>query len=69
LPGVVLLNQDGQMAVAAAAMLYRGILDKIVANDFDVFNKRAYLSAKEKLLMLPRIRYQLYRLQRGVQNL
>lgn len=68
-PGVTLLNPDGQMAVAAAALLYRGILGKIVANDFDVFTKRAHLSNAEKLFMLPRIRYQLHRLHRGVKDL
>lgn len=68
-PGVTLLNPDGQMAVAAAALLYRGILGKIVANDFDVFTKRAHLSTSEKLLLLPRIRYQLYRLRCGITDL
>lgn len=65
-PGIALLHHDGQMAVAAAALLYRGILGEVVANDFDVFTRRAHLSAGAKLLMLPRIRYQLSRLRRGV---
>jgi phytoene synthase len=68
-PGIALLNPDGQMAVAAAALLYRGILRKIVANDFDVFTKRAHLTAVEKLCMLPTIRYQVQRLRRGKQDL
>lgn len=68
-PGVALLNSDGQMAVAAAALLYRGILGKIVANDFDVFHSRAHLSLAEKLLMLPRIRARLHRLRVGDQEL
>jgi 15-cis-phytoene synthase len=68
-PGIVMLNPDGQMAVAAAALLYRGILHKIVANDFDVFSKRAHLSAIEKLMLLPTIRYQLQRLRRGEKDL
>jgi phytoene synthase len=68
-PGIALLNPDGQLAVAAAALLYRGILGKIVANDFDVFTKRAHLSSSEKLLMLPRIRYRLYQLRRGMKDL
>lgn len=68
-PGVALLNGDGQMAVAAAALLYRGILRKIIANDFDVFSKRAHLSAAEKLLLLARIRYQLGQLRRGAKHL
>jgi phytoene synthase len=68
-PGVALLNPDGQMAVAAAALLYRGILRKIVANDFDVFTKRAHLTALEKLCMLPTIQYQVQRLRRGEHDL
>lgn len=35
------------------ADLYRGILDKIVTNDYNVFNKRAHLDAGEKLARLP----------------
>jgi 15-cis-phytoene synthase len=68
-PGIRLLQADGQMAVAAATLLYRGILRKIVANDFDVFSRRAHLSAAEKLLMLPHVRYQLARLRRGITDL
>jgi len=64
-PGVTLLNRDGQLAVATAALLYRGILAKIVANDFDVFDRRAHLTLAEKLLMLPRIRLRLSRLRAG----
>ncbi|PLS78377.1 MAG: squalene synthase [Chloroflexi bacterium] len=64
-PGVVLLHQDGQMAVATAALLYRGILQKIVDNDFDVFTRRAHLSTAEKLLLLPQIYRRLQRLREG----
>lgn len=63
--GIALLHGDGQFAVAAAALLYRGILPKIVANDFDVFTKRACVPAHKKLLMLPRIRLRLSALRRG----
>ena len=64
-PGILLLNEDGQLSVAAAMLLYRGILNKIIANDYDVFNRRAHLSMAEKLLMLPSINYKLQRLRRG----
>lgn len=64
-PGIALLHEDGQMAVAAAALLYRGILAKIVANDYDVFTRRAHLSAFEKLAMLPGIRAEVQRLRQG----
>ncbi|BCX03051.1 MAG: squalene synthase [Candidatus Roseilinea sp.] len=55
IPAIAALKPDGRIAVAAAAMLYRGILDKIVENDFDVFNKRAHLSFREKLQRMPGI--------------
>jgi phytoene synthase len=64
-PGISLLHRDGQFAVAAAALLYRAILPKIVANNFDVFSRRAFVSTREKLLLLPRIWRQLGALQRG----
>jgi phytoene/squalene synthetase len=35
--------------------VYRAILEKIEANDYDVFHKRASLSAFEKIQRLPRI--------------
>jgi len=63
--GIAMLHGDGQFAVAAAALLYRGILPKIVANDYDVFTRRAFVPMHEKLLMLPRIRLRLSALRRG----
>jgi phytoene synthase len=51
-PGIALLDKDGRFAVAAAAELYRGILDDIEAHDYDVFHRRAYVSAWDKLRKL-----------------
>lgn len=51
--GIKMLSPDGRLAIAAAADLYRGILDCIIANGYDVFQKRAHLSATEKLKRLP----------------
>ncbi len=51
--GIQLLQRDGQMAIAAASGLYRGILDKIEENGFDVFTRRASLGAWEKLSRIP----------------
>jgi phytoene synthase len=42
-PGMALLSADSQLAIGAAAEIYRGILGKIVANDYDVFTRRAHL--------------------------
>lgn len=53
--GIALLNQDGRYAVAAAAMLYQGILAKIEMNQYDNFSKRAFVPNREKFSMLPHI--------------
>jgi phytoene synthase len=50
-----LLNADGRFAIAAAAALYRAILDDIEAHDYDVFHRRAYLGFWGKLRRLPGI--------------
>jgi phytoene synthase len=63
IPAIAALKPDGRVAVGAAAILYRGILDKIVENDFDVFNKRAFLSSREKLRWMPRVLWTIRRLR------
>jgi phytoene synthase len=55
LPGIVLLNRGGRFAIAAAAELYRGILDDIEAHGWDNLRRRAYLSGWEKARRLPGI--------------
>ncbi len=55
MPGIDLLNRDGRFAIAAAAELYRAILDQIEANDYDVFRYRANVRWGEKLSRLPGI--------------
>ncbi len=52
-PGIKMLHKDGRFAIAAAAGLYRGILKRIEANDYDVFHYRAFVSKWDKLKMLP----------------
>ena len=54
-PSIANLQRDGRLAVGAAILLYRGILDKIVENDFDVFGKRAHLTFGEKVRRMPGI--------------
>ena len=51
--GVKMLDRDGQLAIGAAAIFYQGILDEIERNDYDVFAKRASLSAWKKLRRVP----------------
>lgn len=51
--GIRFLERDGQMAIGAASNFYRGILDVIEANDYDVFATRAHLSTWGKIRRLP----------------
>jgi len=55
LPGVAMLGKSGRFAIAAAAELYRAILDDIEAHDYDVFSRRAHTTKREKLANLPGI--------------
>jgi len=52
LPGLALLHPDGRLAVAAAALLYRAILDDIAAHDYDVFTRRAHAGKGAKVRAL-----------------
>jgi phytoene synthase len=54
-PGIALLPPDSRFAVAAAARIYAGILDKLVANNYDSYTKRAYLTLREKLARIPQL--------------
>jgi 15-cis-phytoene synthase len=54
-PGIALLDQDGRFSIAAAADLYKGILDDIEAHDYNVFNRRSSVSTLGKLSRLPGI--------------
>ncbi len=52
LPGIRFLHPDGRFAVAAAAHLYRGILNDIERHDYAVFNRRAHVNRRKKLGLL-----------------
>jgi phytoene synthase len=51
--GVRWLAPDARWPVWASLRLYRGILDVIEQQNYDVFNKRAYVPRTGKLLDLP----------------
>lgn len=51
--GISYLIPDSRWPVWAALMLYQGILDAIERNQYDVFNKRAFVSTPKKMLYLP----------------
>lgn len=51
--GVKLLEREGQLAIGAASIFYQGILDDIEKHDYNVFNRRASLSAVGKVSKIP----------------
>ncbi len=51
--GVKMLEREGQLAIGAASVFYRGILDDIEKHDYDVFTRRANLSALGKVSKIP----------------
>lgn len=53
-PGIALLAPEGRFAIAAAADLYQAILGEIERQDYDVFSRRAHVSALGKLRRMPR---------------
>ena len=54
--GIALLNKEGRFAVASASTLYRAILDKLEAQDWNPFVGRAATSGVEKVALLQRAR-------------
>lgn len=62
LPGIRLLHPSARLAVGAAAMIYRAILDEIEAIDYRVYDQRASTSGFKKLIMVPRIVQEIQRL-------
>ncbi|AFZ50147.1 15-cis-phytoene synthase CrtB [Dactylococcopsis salina] len=51
--GIRDLSRESRWPVWTALMLYQGILDVIERNQYDVFNRRAYVPKVEKFLYLP----------------
>ena len=48
-----MLEPEGQFAIGAASTFYSGILDDIEKHDYNVFDRRASLSAWEKVSRIP----------------
>jgi phytoene synthase len=51
--GVKMLEREGQLAIGAASVFYQGILNEIEKNHYDVFTRRASLSAMGKVGKIP----------------
>ena len=50
-PGIALLASESRFTVRLALALYRRILERIEANDYDVFTRRAHVPLRTKLVM------------------
>ncbi len=61
-PGIAFLAEKARFSVAVAADVYRCILGKIIANGYNVFTERAFLTRSEKLRRLPGVWYRTQRL-------
>ncbi len=57
--GVGMLATDSQLAIGAAAQIYRGILREIEAAKYDVFQHRASVPLHKKLYILAQVRRRL----------
>ena len=57
--GVKMLEREGQLAIGAASVFYSGILDEIEKNDYNVFTRRASLSAWGKVSRLLELTWKL----------
>lgn len=55
--GIKLLSADSRLPVLLARHNYSRILDKIEKNQYQVFERRAYLNTTEKLSILPHVFY------------
>lgn len=66
--GIGMLNRDGRFAIAAAAHLYRAILDEIEQRRGNVFQGRVSVSTWGKIRRLPNIWWQAYRSQYRVRT-
>ena len=51
--GVKMLEREGQLAIGAASVFYQGILEDIEKHDYNVFTRRAKLSAVGKVGRIP----------------
>ena len=49
---IPLVNEDSQPALCVLITIYRRLLEKIAANQYDVFRERARLTVREKLTVL-----------------
>jgi phytoene synthase len=51
-PGIAMLEASSQPCIRAAFRMYRGILDQVIANGYDVFSRRAVVPDRRRLTMV-----------------
>ncbi len=51
-PGIPMLDASSQPCIRAAFRMYRGILDEVIANGYDVFSRRAVVPNRRRLAMV-----------------
>jgi len=49
---IPLVNEDSQPALWVLISIYRGLLEKIASNQYDVFSERVRLTVPEKLTIM-----------------
>lgn len=57
--GICLLEKDTRFTVLVASRLYAKILNRIEAQNYDVFSRRAHTTLAEKMLSLPRLWFEM----------
>ncbi|SEJ14434.1 phytoene synthase [Deinococcus reticulitermitis] len=57
--GIPCLQGRARIAVLTAARAYEGILDDLERSDYDNFNRRAFVSGRRKLMLLPQVWWEL----------
>jgi phytoene synthase len=58
-PGIASLHGPARLAIAVAAIGYEGILDSLEKNNYDNFSRRAFVSRRRKLALVPTTLWQL----------
>ncbi len=59
-PGIAQLRGPARLAIAVAAHAYEGILDELERNDYDNLSRRAFVTSRRKVALVPATLWQLY---------
>ena len=59
-PGIAHLEGPARVAIAVAAQAYEGILDELERNNYDNLSRRAFVTSRRKVALVPVTLWQLY---------